>query len=137
MTNIYLHKTATILTTTIKSELASIPRIHLVVLLHASARHTINNRIPPGIHFSNCQRNSQKRKGHHNPKPQNNIEDNRIVLGVRLGQIQLYLLQCQNGIKTVRNFWESTSSALVVAKMLRVRLVWLASLAIILTSTLP
>lgn len=60
----------------------------LVVLLHPGGGHAVDDRVPAGIHGSNGVADGQKRQTKDDHEPQDDVEDDRVILVVVGGQIE-------------------------------------------------
>lgn len=69
------------------------PATDLVVLLDARRRHAVDNRIAAGIHVANHIADGEQRERKHNAEPQDNVEDDRIIVVVVLRQVQILCLR--------------------------------------------
>lgn len=64
--------------------------VHLVVLLHASRSHAVNDRVTARIHVANGVADGDQSEEHGNSEPQHNVEDDRVVGVVLLSSVQSF-----------------------------------------------
>lgn len=66
----------------------------LVILLHSGTRHTVNDGVPSGIHVADGQTDGDEREQQGDTKPEDDVEDYRVIFAVVAGKVVLCFLQC-------------------------------------------
>lgn len=61
----------------------------LVFLLDASGGHAVDDGVTSRVHVANGQADGQQGEEHDNAEPQDNVEHDRVALGVLLGQVDV------------------------------------------------
>lgn len=61
----------------------------LVILLDARRRHSVNDWVTARIHVADGIADGDQREHKHNAEPQNDVENDRVIFIVALGQVQI------------------------------------------------
>lgn len=65
--------------------------VHLVILLDARRRHSVDDGVTTRIHVSDSQADRKQGEEHDNAEPQDDVEDHRVTSIVLLGQVDVSL----------------------------------------------